>query len=1459
MSVLAPKQKRLKSEPKAKEKINSKKQNTGAGKKESQQQNALGNRFVESQIKARQKQHEAAKDAGEKSEAQSLSVAEKSTETKEKKTVPDILSSGNSEEMISHFSEASASDMAAVYPQFGEKVTVALNSEQEKEKASLPELVASSELQSEAQKEQKVKASSTKKSKQEEIKVNKEPPPLQNREESVTQEALPSNQNVENILSKGKDKGFFSWLKENFSSFIAQIKTTNEHLSTSTGTAPSVTMQGKADKQQLQKTKTHSQEEVSESKKNVTEELIANKGQSKIKAVRVHEKNEIPMQVRLNRPPKIPQNEGMKAYLGIELSEDVRKHADALLKPAIEKSTEVLKARTQKAKKEKEQQKQKEMQKSQLELQRLNKKANEEQAKEIRKGRESVVKEQQQGINEAQKSVEKFNTEIKSKEKQSSKEVDKAVSKANQEAQKTIQEGEREAQAVKKEKEKEAEAKKQALAEKKKKRSLWDRTVDVVKSAVQLVTKAIDRIFTVMRKLVKTVIEKAKNIAVKLINKARAWVVERLEKFRTWAKFMVDKYLKTYFPNLAKKINKLIDKVVDLYLKVVNKIADLLIKGVELFAKGLGKILDKVLSIYQTVLKTAVALAGAVLTGDFAEALKIAIQAACDIAGVDSKPVFDFFKKAGKLILKILKDPVSFFKNLVHAVAKGIQGFQKNIVKHLKAGLIGWLTGTLSETEIELPEKFDFKGILSLVMQILGLTYKNIKARIIKKYPKAEKVFDKIEKGFTLIKEVLAGGVVVLWKKIKEKIGNLKEMVFSAIQNFVIFSVIKSGVMWLLSLLNPAAAIAKVMKLLFDFVMFLVERFTQIKDFVLSVYGSVASIASGSFAKASKAVEAALAKSVPVVISMLATVIGLGGIGKTIQKLIKKVSAPINKVIDKVIDDAVKFAKKLFGKFGGRKKNAEGKEKKAGKKHLDQTLGEKMTFFAGKENHRLWITNVGARIKVMVASEEGLVEKRLNVWSTQIALLPKEKHVIVNSNLQIARKINDMVMVNAFNEQMVTLVVLQDKVLTEEEIKAEHKAEEKTIQAEKALEIVLKVLFNLFNDIDTGKVFDIMLRERSTQILNEMIQSEPYKTFEKKYRETHKKGYVDNHIGVIRQKVQSLIGAYLRKGDIATFDAVLKAYFIENLEGKSSTEHTKYNPKVREISVEGGQFIVNYSYDPTGDKKKDFKVYFDFSQVSDSKKGVVTQRTEGIDLKLKEQGTRGKTESSGKLLYQSNLYRQFLESKGITADKDLKEKALKEMVSKIGMEKFIEYIRKKVSIQDNPELKNRADKLKKTNLFDSAHIVADWFGGSGYRNALNLTATSAEYNRIVMGDAEKSIAGTVKAKSKETLFNLNVEAKWDYLEDNEIIRVVTEKSMMQKISSEVKNEEVDQRVLAKDAKSALDEVLLKKQDPRRVLSVDYDGFIQPEQTKKLKEKIGCDIWMSSYFDFDKNSDTACKA
>lgn len=268
-------------------------------------------------------------------------------------------------------------------------------------------------------------------------------------------------------------------------------------------------------------------------------------------------------------------------------------------------------------------------------------------------------------------------------------------------------------------------------------------------------------------------------------------------------------------------------------------------------------------------------------------------------------------KKAAGVINQIIKDPIGFLSNLVGAIKQGLNQFVANIGKHLQAGLLSWLFGALGEAGIQLPERLDLKGILSLVLQLLGLTYENIRARAVRLV--GEKVVARIEQVAEVFKVLIAEGPAGLWRFIQDKLADLKETVLEQIRDFVITKVITAGITWLIGLLNPASAFIKACKAIYDIIMFFIERGSQIMELVNSILDSIGAIAGGAIGAAAALVERSLAKALPVAIGFLASLLGLGGIGEKIRKIIETIQKPVNTAIDKLIGGVLKGAKKLFG------------------------------------------------------------------------------------------------------------------------------------------------------------------------------------------------------------------------------------------------------------------------------------------------------------------------------------------------------------------------------------------------------------------------------------------------------------------------------------------------------------------------------------------------------------------
>jgi len=294
--------------------------------------------------------------------------------------------------------------------------------------------------------------------------------------------------------------------------------------------------------------------------------------------------------------------------------------------------------------------------------------------------------------------------------------------------------------------------------------------------------------------------------------------------------------------------------------------------------------------------------------------------------------------KAANAFTKILDDPLGFIGNFMNAIKSGFMNFANNILDHLKKGLMGWLLGALASAGIEIPDSFDLKGILKLVASILGLTWNAIKARIVKIAPWIGKAIDVIESKVEVFVILATKGVAGVWDWIKDKVGDLKDMVLGPIKEFVVEKIVKAGISWVLGMLNPAGALIKIVQALIGVVQWVMERGAALGEFVSTVIDAVSSIAHGGAGGVPAKIEGALSKAVPLVISFLANLLGLGGISEKIKSVLETVQKPVGKAIDGIVKTGLKAAKGLVkGLFGKKKKGEKAGEDKPDTKAVKDT------------------------------------------------------------------------------------------------------------------------------------------------------------------------------------------------------------------------------------------------------------------------------------------------------------------------------------------------------------------------------------------------------------------------------------------------------------------------------------------------------------------------------------------
>ncbi|WP_333734281.1 phage tail protein [Streptomyces sp. IBSBF 3010] len=327
--------------------------------------------------------------------------------------------------------------------------------------------------------------------------------------------------------------------------------------------------------------------------------------------------------------------------------------------------------------------------------------------------------------------------------------------------------------------------------------------------------------------------------------------------------------------------------------------------------------------------------------------------------------------KAAGAIMKIIKDPIGFLGNLVSAVGAGLNLFLTNIADHLKTGVVSWLLGTAVKAGLDLPQKFDMKGIIQLIGSLLGLTWANIRARVTRKGV-PDQAMTAVESSVPVAQNIAREGPAGAVKEIQEEAGDLKSTILEKLTSYLIPTVIIAGITWILSLLNPASAFVRAVKGIIDIVTFVVNQGSQIVEFVNSVLDAVVAIANGGKAGVPKMVETALAASVPLLIGFLASLLGIGSLAAKVKSVFHAVSRPVNRAIDKIVNFIAKKGKALWNKSKSKTgdKNSDKKGRDETQKPLRPTV--KVPFNLADEAHTLTLEPTGSDVSVLMASSNEL-------------------------------------------------------------------------------------------------------------------------------------------------------------------------------------------------------------------------------------------------------------------------------------------------------------------------------------------------------------------------------------------------------------------------------------------------------------------------------------------------------
>src|SRR5262245_43724765 len=257
----------------------------------------------------------------------------------------------------------------------------------------------------------------------------------------------------------------------------------------------------------------------------------------------------------------------------------------------------------------------------------------------------------------------------------------------------------------------------------------------------------------------------------------------------------------------------------------------------------------------------------------------------------------------------------------MRAAVTGFQNFAKNFLTHLKNAIFDWLTGSLEG--LQLPDTWDLKGIASVALQMLGLTWTNIRGKLVKAV--GETTVKVLETGFELVVTLVRDGPMAAWEKIKEMADDIKEAFIEGVKDFIKVKIIQKAIETILSLLVPGAGIVRAIVGIYDTIVFFIQKAKQIAQMVGNFLSSIGEIAAGNIGAAADALEKGLATALKLVINFLAKFLRLDGITAKIRAAINKLRDKVDKMLDKVIEWIVDKAKKLGRMIAGAARGAAAK------------------------------------------------------------------------------------------------------------------------------------------------------------------------------------------------------------------------------------------------------------------------------------------------------------------------------------------------------------------------------------------------------------------------------------------------------------------------------------------------------------------------------------------------------
>lgn len=709
---------------------------------------------------------------------------------------------------------------------------------------------------------------------------------------------------------------------------LDDVRTTDPDVETSPGEPPAVPLEGETDPDRMTNQLQEGRDRTLQSRNDAQQAVVNGPGPEQVQPLVLEEA--VPLGELAQ--PELPQPEPVAAiedFKQRDMPPEVNTAFDLSNQETMQASLAEAQSQVQQTTEERDRTRQEQLNTAQTEAEQQTLQSDQDQRNAVQAQRERIQDERQNTLEQQTQAVQDIESQAETRRDEDRHSISDRV-RSDQEAIRTdYQQAERDADAEVSDGERQAETERREAEQDAEEESWWDRAVSFVQEAFEALTSAISAIFDAVRAAVNAILDAVKAAAEALIALAADFIKSAIAAFGEFLKGLVDGLLGDLFPGLAAALNEFIDAAVELAQQAVDAVAEALRNGINALVEGLRAGLNAVLDAMQAGLEFASNLIQAALTGDWGAVVRLLLEAVLQVIGIEPETFYGFIGRAQETFQKILDDPGAVVGHLLDAVKLGIQQFADNFLPHLQTGIIGWLTGAMG-SDIEVPTEFNLIGVLDLARQIMGLTLQFIRRVAVRLI--GEENVERIESLIGYVQTLITGGWAALFEQITESLGNLRDMVLDQIKEFIVTRLILAAVTKLATMFNPVGAIVQLVLTAWNIYTFLRDNLQNMIQIVQSIVEGISQIVNGNIAPAGNRVEQTLANLLPVAISFLANLLGIGGIANRVRQT-------IDRVRDRIENAIVNFIRRIGDRFTGRGRRSTDEQAEA-ETVQEQTLGQ---------------------------------------------------------------------------------------------------------------------------------------------------------------------------------------------------------------------------------------------------------------------------------------------------------------------------------------------------------------------------------------------------------------------------------------------------------------------------------------------------------------------------------------